>query len=111
MGPLSKPFACCLNRSLEMQASLHGWHAPTQAGLRRHYRLKDLLIPVDYILARAQARKLPPVLCLVDLEKVFDTVLCDRLLHLLDAEYEVGVDMLETIRRILINTRGKVPDG
>ena len=111
IGPLANLYTCCLSLSLETQASLHGWHAPTQAGLRRHYRLEDLLIPVDYILARAQARKLPLVLCLVDLEKVYDIVPHDRLLHLLDAEYGVGVDMLETIRRILINTRGKVPDG
>ena len=51
------------------------------------------------------------VLCLVDLEKAFDIIPCDRLLHLLDIEYGVGVDMLETIRYILINTRGQVPDG
>ena len=111
LGPLAKLFAYCLNHSLETQASLQGWHAPTQAGLCRYYRLEDLLIPVDYILARAQARKLPLVLCLADLEKVFDAVPRDRLLHLLDAEYGVGVDILETIRDILINTRGKVPDG
>ena len=111
MGSLAKLFACCLNLSLEAQASLHGWCTPTQAGFRRHYRLEDLLVPVDYILARAQTRKLLLVLCLVDLEKAFDTIPHDRLLHLLDTEYGVGADMLETIRRILTNTRGQVPDG
>ena len=111
MGPLAKLFACCLNLSIEMQASLHSWHAPTQAGFRRHYRLEDLLVPVDYILARAQTRKLPLVLCLVELENTFDAILHDRLLQLLDTEYGVGSDVLETIRCILINTRGQVPDG
>ena len=111
MGPLAKLYACCLNLSLETQASLHGWCAPTQAGFCRHYRLEDLLVLVDYILARAQARKLPLVLCLVDLEKAFDTIPHNRLLHVLDTEYGVGADMLETIRHILIKTRGQVPDG
>ena len=111
MGPIAKLFACFLNLSLETQASLHGWRIPTQAGFRRHYRLEDLLVPVDYILARVQARKLSLVLCLVDLEKAFDVIPCDRLLHLLDTEYGVEADMLETIRRILINTQGQVPDG
>ena len=111
MGPLAKLFACCLNLSLEMQASLHGWRAPTQAGFLRHYRLEDLLVLVDYILARLLARKLPLVLCLVDLEKAFDTISRNRLLHVLDTEYGVGADMLETIRHILINIRGQVPDG
>ena len=111
MDPLAKLFACCLNLSLEMQASQYGWCIPTQAGFRRHYRLKDLLVPVDHILARAQTRKLPLVLCLVDLEKAFDTVWHDRLLHILDTEYIVEVDILKTISCILINTRVQVPDG
>ena len=111
MGPLAKLNACCLNLSLETQASRHGWHAPTQAGFCRHYRLEDLLVPVDCILARVQARKLPLVLCLVDLEKAFDTIPQNRLLHVLDTKYGVGMDMLETIRHILINTRGQVADG
>ena len=111
MGPLAKLFACCLNLFFETKASLHGWHTPTQAGFRRHYRLEDLTVLIDYILARAQTRKLPLVLCLVDLEKAFDTIPRDRLLHILDTEYGVGADMLETIRHILINTRGQVPDG
>ena len=64
MGPLAKLFACCLNLSLEMQAYLQGWRAPIQAGFHRHYRVEDLLVPVDYILARVHARKLPLVLCL-----------------------------------------------
>ena len=105
MGTLANLYACCLNLSLETQSSLHSWRAPTQAGFRRHYRLEDLLILVYYILARAQARKLPLVLCLVDLEKAFDTIPHNRLLHLLDTECGVGADMLETIRHILINTR------
>ena len=111
MGTLAKLYACYLNLSPETQASLHGWHAPTPAGFRRHYRLEDLLVLVNYILARAQARKLPLVLCLVDLEKAFDTIPRDKLLHILDTKYGVGVDMLETIRCILINTWGQVPDG
>ena len=54
-------------------------------------------------------KNLPLVLCLVDLEKVFDTIPLDRLL--LDTECGVGADMLETIRHIIINTQGQVPDG
>ena len=111
MGPQAKLFACCLNLSLETQASLHGWHTPTQAGFRRHYGLEELLVLIDYILARVQTRKFPLVLCLVDLEKAFDTIPRHRLLHILDTEYGVGADMLETIRDVLINTRGQVPDG
>ena len=56
-------------------------------------------------------KKLLLVLCLVDLEKAFDTIPRDRLLHLLDTEYGIGVDMLEIIRCILINAQGQVPDG
>ena len=56
-------------------------------------------------------KKLLLVQCLVDLEKALDTIPRDMLLHLLDTEYGEGVDMLETIRCILINTRGQVPDG
>ena len=111
MGPLAKLFACCLNLSLEMQASLYGWCTPTQAGFWGHDRLDNLLVLVDYILVRAQTRKLLLVLCLVDLEKAFDTIPCNRLSHILDTEYGVGTDMLETIRHILINILGQVPDG
>ena len=74
MGPLAKLYACCLNLKLEMLATLHNWRAATQAGFRKHYRLKDLLIPVDYILARAQVSRQPLAMCLVDLEKTFSTV-------------------------------------
>ena len=64
MGPIAKLFACYLNLSLEMQASLHGWLTPIQAGSCRNYRLEDLLVLVDYILTRAQTRKLLLVLYL-----------------------------------------------
>ena len=109
MGPLAKLYACCLNHSLETQASSCDWRAPTQAGFRRYYKLKGLLVPVDYIPARVQIRKLSLIMCLV--EKAFDMIPCNTLLHILQTEYRVEADMLESIRHILINTRGQLLDG
>ena len=68
-------------------------------------------MPIDYMLPRVQTEGTPLALCLVDLEKAFDTVARQRLLQVLQEEYGVGADMLETIRRILIDTRGQVPGG
>ena len=94
MGPLAKLYACCLNLELETRATHHAWCAPTQAGFRRHYRLEDLIVPVDYLLAWAQTRGIPLELCLVDLEKAFDTVLHQRLLNVLSNTYGVNAAML-----------------
>ena len=74
MGPLAKLYACCLNQELEARAPYHAWRAPTQAGFRWYYHLEDLIVPVDYLLARAQTCGIPLALCLVDREKAFDTV-------------------------------------
>ena len=46
-------------------------------------------------------------MCLVDLEKAFDTVNWARLLEVLQ-DYEVNPDMLEVIRCLYINTRGYI---
>ena len=87
MGPLTKLYACCLNIELETRATRHAWHGPTQAGFRRYYRLEDLIVPVDYLLAHAQTRGTPLALCLVNLEKAFDTVPCQHLLEVLSNDY------------------------
>ena len=63
-------------------------------------------MPVDYLLARAQTRGTPLALCLVDLEKAFDTVPHQRLLDVLSNTYGVDACMLETIRRVLVDTWG-----
>ena len=54
-------------------------------------------------------RKLSLIMCLV--EKAFDMIPCNTLLHILQTVYGIGVDMLESIRLILINMRGQVSDG
>ena len=51
--------------------------------------------------------KIPLSMCLVDLEKVFDTVNQLWLLEVLQG-YGVGPDMLEAICRLYINTQGQV---
>ena len=48
-------------------------------------------------------------LCLVDLENAFDMVPHQRLLDVLSNTYGVNAGMLETIRRVLVNTWGQVP--
>ena len=50
-------------------------------------------------------------MCLVDLEKAFDTVPHQRLLHVLASDYGIDASMLETIRRVLVDTRSQVPGG
>ena len=103
MGPLAKLYACCLNLELETRATLHAWRAPTQAGFRRHYHLEDLIVPVDYLLERAQTQGTPLALCLVDLEKAFDMVPHQHLLDVLSNTYGIDACMLETICRVLVD--------
>ena len=50
---------------------------------------------------------MPLSMCLVDLEKAFDTVNQAQLLKVLQ-DYGVGPDMLEVIHCLYINTRGQV---
>ena len=50
---------------------------------------------------------MPLSICLVDLEKAFDTVNRARLLEVLQ-EYRVNPDMLEVIHHLYINTRGYI---
>ena len=111
MGPLAKLYACCLNLELETRATFHAWRAPTQAGFRRHYYLEDLIMPVDYLLARAQTHSTPLALCLVDLEKAFDLVPHQHLLDVLSNTYGINACMLETICWVLVDTWGQVPGG
>ena len=68
-------------------------------------------MPVDYLLAWAQTRGTSLALCLVDLEKAFDTVPHQRLLDILSNTHGVDACMLETIRRVLVDTWGQVPGG
>ena len=79
----------------------------TQAGFRKKHHLEDLVIPVDYLLDRAYICKIPLSMCLVDLEKAFDTVNRAQLLEVLQG-YGVAPDMLEAIHHLYINTRGQV---
>ena len=69
------------------------------------------MVPVDYLLARAQTTGTSLSLCLVDLEKAFDTVPRSRLLNVLRDTYGLDCNILETIRRVLVNTSGMVPGG
>ena len=54
MGPITKLYATCLNLELECQAQANGWRAATQAGFWKQYRLEDLVLLVDFAIARAQ---------------------------------------------------------
>ena len=80
-------------------------------GFRWYYHLENLIVPVDYLLARAQTRGIPLALCLVDLEKAFDTVPHQHLLDVLLNTYGVNACMQETICRVLVDTWGQVPGG
>ena len=111
MGPLAKLYTCCLNLELETRAAHHAWRAPTQVGFRRYYHLEDLIVPVDYLLARAQMRGTLLALCLVDLEKAFNMVPHQHLLDALSNKYGVDACMLETICRVLVDTWGQVSGG
>ena len=53
LGPLAELFVACLNGVLEQQATANNWQAPTQAGFRKRHHLEDLLLLVDFIIARA----------------------------------------------------------
>ena len=53
LGPLAKLFAAYLNGELEQKAVLNNWRAPTQAGFRKRHPLEDLLLLVDFVIARA----------------------------------------------------------
>ena len=66
---------------------------------RKKHRLEDLAVPVDYLLDRVYICKIPLSMCLVDLEKAFDTVNRAQLLEVLQG-YRVGPDMLEAICRL-----------
>ena len=92
---------------MESRAEIGGWRARTQAGFIKKHRLEDLVVLVDYLLDRAYTCNMPLSMCLVDLEKAFDTVKQARLIKVLQ-DYRVGPNMLETIRRLYINTRGQV---
>ena len=111
MRALAKLYACCLNLELQTRAARHALCASTQVGFRRHYHLEDLIVPVEYLLTRAQTRGTSLVLCLVDLEKAFDTVPCHRLLEVLSNTYGVNAAMVETIRWVLVDIWGQVPGG
>ena len=103
MGPLAKLFAACLNGALEWEAQSKGWRAPTQAGFRCHHRLEDLILPVDYLIYHVQRLKTPLALCFVDMEKAFDMVPRQCLMHVLLDHYGVNSNMVETIRRMYTN--------
>ena len=75
--------------------------------VQKKHHLEDLVIPVDYLLDKAYTCNIPLSICLVDLEKAFDTVYWARLLEVLQ-DYGVNPDMLEVICCLYINTRGCV---
>ena len=67
--------------------------------------LEDLLLIVDFIIARANHSKESLSLCLVDLEKAFDTISRSRLMQHLQS-YGVSDDMVEIIHKLYINNKG-----
>ena len=60
---------------------------------------------VDFLIARAQHNKETLSICLVDLEKAFDTISRPRLMQVLQS-YGVTDDMAEIIWRLYINNKG-----
>ena len=62
---------------------------------------------VDYAIARAQKHKQLLCICFVDLEKAFDTVPRSHMLQVL-LEYGIDKHIVEVIRRLYVNTLGKV---
>ena len=66
--------------------------------------MEDLLLLVDFLIARAQHNRETLSLCLVDLEKAFDTISSPRFMQVLQS-YGVTDDMVEIIRRLYINNK------
>ena len=60
---------------------------------------------VNFLIARVQYNKETLSLCLVDLEKAFDTISRPRLIQVLQS-YGVSDDMAEIIRRPYIDNKG-----
>ena len=65
-------------------------------------------MPVEYLILHAQRLKTPLALFSVNMEKAFDMVPCQCLVHVLLNHYSINSDMLETIRRMYTNTLGQV---
>ena len=74
MELFAKLYTTCLDQALELQAEIGGWRACTQAGFRIKHCLKDLVVPIDYLLDRAYTCNMPLNMCLLDLDKAFNTV-------------------------------------
>ena len=106
MGPFPKLYTSCLNRQLTALADANGWRAPTQAGFRKHHRLEDMVLAIDFALDRAQAQRTPLALAFLDLEKAFDRVPRDKLIATLLHQYEIDPNVVETIRRMYVDVRG-----
>ena len=81
-----------------------------QAGFRPRYRLEDLVFPVNYLLSRALTEDTGLRLCLIDLEKAFETVPRANLILLLLYHYQIAPDLVEQVHCIYIGTYGKA-DG
>ena len=106
MGPFPKLYTSCLNRQLTAWADAKGWRAPTQAGFRKHHRLEDMVLAIDFALDRAQAQRTPLALAFLDLEKAFDRVPRDKLIATLLHQYDIDPNVVETIRRMYVDVRG-----
>ena len=106
MGPFPKLYTSCLNRHLTALADANDWRAPTQAGFRKHHRLEDMVLAIDFAIDRAQAKRTPLALAFLDLEKAFDRVPRDRLIATLLNHYTLNPSVVETIRRMYVGVHG-----
>ena len=108
MGPFPKLFMSCLNRRITALSDDKAWRAPTQVGFRKHHRLEDMVLAVDFALDRAKAKRQPLALCFLDLEKAFDRVPRDKLVALLLHHYNINPSIVETIRRMYVGVKGQI---
>ena len=108
MGPFPKLYASCINREITTLSNRNSWRAPTQVGFRRHHRLEDMVLAVDFAIDRAKAQRKPLAIAFLDLEKAFDRVPRAKLIALLSTHYQLNPSLVETIRRMYDNVDGQL---
>lgn len=108
MGPFAKLFMSCINRYLTSYSEINGLRAPTQAGFRPKHRREDLALALDLAIDRARATRKELALAFIDLEKAFDRVPRDKLMHVLLYEHGLPADIVEVIRRFYTDVFGRV---
>ncbi len=84
VGPiLANMFVMILDKRLSKWAKQHGLRAKGQAGFRKDYRTNNQLFILWSLIEQNKAKKKPLYCYFVDFKKVFDTMPCEMLWHVL----------------------------